>query len=1326
MLLFMLLELAFAAPLLSESLPTEDVDLVEPSLLYLAPQPQVELALDFAAYMIRQERIDDTDEDQSDTTTTVSQLSSTTTPFAQQPTLFCAPLARRALPTDAATACQTDDNVTILLGSTDTADLYRRQHGRLSSQPLLSLSSLHDSRRLFGNAPTVQLAASTSLQGTVLVELAQRLEVLRVILVHDESTTTAIIRPMTAMLRQGIVVDDVINLSPLDDDRIYPTINRAVEDEDTAVIVLLADADNSQRAFTALADSLSVPRTLLLTNTDGWYAAMRQPEIPIQVLSLTTRFNEDNSLGSAFLELLRNISGVGGQVDRLGTRQELLEPNVLSPSLVAFLAEVGDRVDQTALLQFEQNQANKTGIIGYVGDEVLLSLDLMTLAQTALNANAIRANVSEQLLTTADLLRTTVANGVTGPVAFDSTGEREGMEFIVVFRGKEDTNVRTLGPAKLSDTGDVELSSLEVTQDIPEACREVVGICPACDRSLIIPIVVGVMAFLVFTLLILYCGRQRVGASLFEQTAKAERFAQVARQEAEVKASFLANMSHEIRTPLHAILSMGRMLMESRLNDPTTPHQDLEDLTQIIRSSETLEALVNDILFVSKMQTSSFSLINKQFDGCELLEDITELLALRWASKNVECITRLGVPEFELQLEADSLRLRQVLTNLSTNAMKFTNTGTVELSVTLVRLHPEDDYASPTEHQVPHLLFRVADTGAGMSKETMLNLFQRFFQGSHSVTNAIGGAGLGLAIAAELVSLMGGTIGVWSAGPGQGSEFWFTLPVKYHDPKKALNQRLAPEEDYFESELQPNVARVAYEPSTDFIQERVEQDMDHAVRQSLEDSLEDTIVIVMSSRPGLLKVLQSYLTRWNIMHVTTDNVADAASKVEALQERLAFQSRLVPSNVAAIVDTDDIKLDATDLQRDIWYIFVCNDSLRRVLQSGTVHWVAAAQNHTILSKPVKRLQLYKALITRSADVSPGLSAIQRTQDDFSFRRHNRPLDGDQSRRRVFQFPEDGAKQTRPMSAAYSKPATVFEEDVFKSASLNDIHASASAAPEAPFKVPMQPHAQLGASVTSSESESQARILLAEDNTINVKIAQRFLQWTGLPKAVHASNGREALQIFKAKGPFDLILMDCQMPVVDGYEATRRIRAYEREHLSGREVPIVAMTAFSLPEDQEKCLEVGMNDYISKPFTKERFRDKVLHWLRAAAAATPAESQRTSIAVSAQSSPRLGLRGSQSPTGDSDPVRGKLESSNPCKLSRCDSAESNESSCTVVDTTALLLRPPEPDVPSFTLPPVQVDMLSMLSTFAAPVATVATPLPEPAEDKLDTSAWETAV
>ncbi len=110
-------------------------------------------------------------------------------------------------------------------------------------------------------------------------------------------------------------------------------------------------------------------------------------------------------------------------------------------------------------------------------------------------------------------------------------------------------------------------------------------------------------------------------------------------------------MSHEVRTPLHAILSMSRMLLEARQRgQPTNANaQELEDLTQIIKSSETLEALVNDILFISKMQTSGFELSNSPFDVCELIEDIAALLALRWSAKDVEAVTDLRVPEFSFE-----------------------------------------------------------------------------------------------------------------------------------------------------------------------------------------------------------------------------------------------------------------------------------------------------------------------------------------------------------------------------------------------------------------------------------------------------------------------------------------------------------------------------------------------------------------------------------------------------------------------------------------------------------------------------------------------------
>ncbi len=125
---------------------------------------------------------------------------------------------------------------------------------------------------------------------------------------------------------------------------------------------------------------------------------------------------------------------------------------------------------------------------------------------------------------------------------------------------------------------------------------------------------------------------------------------QAAIHEAELKSSFLADMSHEIRTPLHAILCMSRMLMDAFSADKRTTPQETADLTQVIKSAETLEALVNDILFISKMQSTGLELNNDTFDVCELIEDITQLLALRWAGKRVEAVTVLKVNEFSYEV----------------------------------------------------------------------------------------------------------------------------------------------------------------------------------------------------------------------------------------------------------------------------------------------------------------------------------------------------------------------------------------------------------------------------------------------------------------------------------------------------------------------------------------------------------------------------------------------------------------------------------------------------------------------------------------------------
>ncbi|MEZ5457678.1 MAG: ATP-binding protein [Lysobacteraceae bacterium] len=573
-----------------------------------------------------------------------------------------------------------------------------------------------------------------------------------------------------------------------------------------------------------------------------------------------------------------------------------------------------------------------------------------------------------------------------------------------------------------------------------------------------------------------------------EQSRRLERELSEAKQIAEAatmaKGEFLATMSHEIRTPLNGIIPLLDIMLSTRLGD-----DQREYLNTALQSAHQLLRIVDDILDYSKLEANKLELESVGLNLRDVLDSVMRLMDTPAEAKKLKLALQMD-PTVRLAVRGDPVRLRQVLTNLVSNAVKFTERGGVRVSVTRKS-------ETRTHHE---LRFEIEDTGVGITPEAAARLFKPFSQADASTTRTFGGTGLGLVICKRIVDLMGGQIGVDSA-PGKGSTFWFQIPML-----KAVG------------------------------------DMGEQRRE-----LTGSRILLLTADHGMLRRMNLAAPNWGVTLVQASGTQEALSKLRAASGR-----------------------------GGAWAFHVLLADLQ------TARTTAVGLHRSILKEPA--LQDLQIVYLKGDDPAPAELAEGGRSVPLS-----RSLPEGELRRALARL-VSGELIGAPTPSA---PSMRVDTDSARSSSI----ASRTDVGAPPFDALAAPAFGVAAPPIDPTGPLQGKVLLVEDNPVNRQVAQRLLSLSGL-QVDTAEHGREALDKLRSTA-YAAVFMDCQMPVMDGYTATHEWRRIEQAQGRNR-IPIIAMTANAMVGDREKCLDAGMDDYLSKPIHRQTLLDILARWLRAQA------------------------------------------------------------------------------------------------------------------------------
>jgi len=668
------------------------------------------------------------------------------------------------------------------------------------------------------------------------------------------------------------------------------------------------------------------------------------------------------------------------------------------------------------------------------------------------------------------------------------------------------------------------------------------------------------------------------------------------------KSEFLANMSHELRTPLNSILLLSRLLSEN--NGKGMNSEEIEFAKVIQSSGNSLLGLIDEILDLSKIEAGKMELEFLDVSTKEITDTLSSLFSQVAKEKGIQF--EIMSKDAPIVIKTDKMRLEQILKNLISNAIKFTEKGSVSVEI---KINEDDDKV---------ICFIVKDTGIGIPLEKQPLIFEAFQQADGSTKRKYGGTGLGLSISRELAKLLRGEI-ILHSKEGEGSSFTLCLPVYGAISKKVIVDKAPPPMEIATVETEES-RKLKNKYLSAVIPDEIEDDRDIITEEDkviliVEDDINFAQSLLAFSRKNGYKVVVSvrgdYALNFALMYKPVGILLDIELPIksgwEVLEElKNNNQTKHIPVHIMSShkLKQESLLKGAVDfLDKPVAFDKIPEVFMRieHIITKESQKVLIIEDNPKHAKALAYFLESYNINSEIKSEVAEGLKALNKTEVDCVI------LDMGIPDKQAYQI-LDGVKKSPglenlPVIVFTGKSLSLKEEVKIKKYADSIIVKTAHSYQRMLDEVSLFLHLVEENKGQDGKKESykklnllnnilhDKKVLIVDDDVRNIYSLTKALEVFKM-NVITAFDGNDAIKVLEENPDTDIVLLDMMMPNMDGYETAEKIRTIPK-FLT---LPLIAVTAKAMTGDREKCIKAGASDYITKPVDIDQLLSLLRVWL----------------------------------------------------------------------------------------------------------------------------------